>query len=160
MDTSPVLQIFTLRKALRAFLSGCLPSLQNNKCLREYGSALLIFLSPSHIQERNRPILASPVCVDKSITWGSILVFQDGLKLCGNSFVNTQGETLSNNQIAFTIQPSQLSLRVVVKTDPLKSSEKWYKEDVNHWVGEMHYIFLHLKAENRSKSGQYLDALL
>lgn len=51
-------------------------------------------------------------------------MFQDGLKLCGNSFVNTQGETLSNNQIVFTIQPTQLSLGVDVKTDPLKSTEK------------------------------------
>lgn len=126
----------------------------------EYGSALLIFLSPSHTEELDRPILANPVCADKNTTWGCILVFQDGLKLCGNSFVSTQGETLSNNQIVFTIQPPQLSLGVVVKTDPLKSTEKWYKEDVNHWVGEMHYIFLQLKAENRSKGRQYLDAFL
>ena len=54
---------------------------------------------------------------------------------------------MSNNQIVFTIQPSQLSPGVVVKTDPLKSTEKWYKEDVNHWVGEMHYIFLLVKAK-------------
>lgn len=64
------------------------------------------------------------VCSDKSITSGCILVFQDGLKLCGNGFVNTQGETLSNNQIVFTIQPTQLSLGVDVKTDQLKSTEK------------------------------------
>jgi len=81
-------------------------------------------------------------------------VFQHGLKLCGNSFVNTQGETLSNNQIVFTIQHTQLSLGVDIKTDLLKSTEKWYKEDVNHWVGKIHHIFLYMKTEDRSKLTQ------
>lgn len=86
-------------------------------------------------------------------------MFQDGLKLCGNSFVNTQGETLSNNQIVFTIQPTQLSLGVDVKTDP-HINRKIVKEDVNHWAGEMHHIFLHLQTGDRNMVTQKQDALL
>lgn len=67
---------------------------------------------------------AYPGCSDKGISWGCILLFRDGLKLCRNSFVNTQGETLSNNQVVFTIQPTPLSLGVGAKPDPFKSTEK------------------------------------